>query len=56
MFEYKIEILKVKEAESEMNRLAQLGWRVIAISPNIAMGCGIIVTFERSIEGSKDSF
>lgn len=42
MYEY-----KVNEAESEMNKLAQQGWRVIAVSPNIAMGYGIIVTYER---------
>lgn len=42
MYEY-----KVNEAESEMNKLAQQGWRVIAVSPNIAKGYGIIVTYER---------
>ena len=47
MFEYKVEIYKVKEAEEEMNKLAQLGWRVVAVSPNMAMGYGIVVTFER---------
>lgn len=47
MYEYKVETYKVNEAESEMNKLAQQGWRVIAVSPNIAMGYGIIVTYER---------
>lgn len=37
MFEYKV----------EMNRLAQEGWRVIAVTPNQAMGYGIVVTYER---------
>ncbi len=50
MFEYKVEIYKVKEAESEMNKLAQSGWRVIAVSPDIAMGFGVVVTFEREIK------
>lgn len=50
MFEYKVEIYKVKEAEAEMNKLAKQGWRVIAVSPNMAMGYGIIVTFEREID------
>ena len=45
MYEYKVETYKVKEAESKMNQLAQQGWRVIAI----AMGYGMIVTFERAI-------
>ena len=50
MFEYKVEVYKVKEAEREMNKLAQAGWRVIAVSPNMAMGYGIVVTFERQIK------
>ncbi len=49
MYEYKVETYKVNEAASEMNKLAQHGWRVIAVSPNIAMGFGIIVTYERAI-------
>ncbi len=50
MFEYKVEIYKVKEAEEQMNLLAQRDWRVIAVSPNMAMGYGIVVTFERQIK------
>lgn len=50
MLEYKVEIYKVKEAEKEMNKLAQLGWRVITVSPNMAMGYGIVVTYERQIK------
>ena len=50
MFEYKVEIFKVKDAEKEMNRLAQSGWRVVTVSPNMAMGYGIVVTFERQIK------
>ena len=53
IYEYKIEIYKVKEAENKMNELAKLGWRVVSVSPNMAMGYGIIVTFERKV---KDEF
>ncbi len=47
MYEYKVESLLVKEAEARMNELAKSGWRVVEVSPNIAMGYGIVVTFER---------
>lgn len=50
MYEYKVEYYKVNEAESEMNKLSQQGWRVIAVSPNIARGYGIIVTYERVVK------
>lgn len=47
MYEYKVEVYKIKKAEEEMNRLAAEGWRVIAVSPNVASGFGIVVTYER---------
>ena len=47
MFEYRVEIYAVREAEEKMNRLGVDGWRVITVTPNLAMGHGIIVTFER---------
>ena len=47
MFEYRVEIYAVREAEEKMNRLGADGWRVIAVTSNLAMGHGIIVTFER---------
>ena len=47
MYEYKVEILKVREAEAKMNELAKEGWRVVEITPNVAMGYGVVVTFER---------
>ncbi len=50
MYEYKVVTYKVNKAESEMNILAQQGWRVIAVSPNAAMGLGVIVTYEREIK------
>lgn len=47
MYEYKVETYKVKVAENEMNKMAMEGWRVIAVSPNEAMGFGLVVTYER---------
>ena len=47
MFEYKVEVYAVRQAEAEMNRMAADGWRVVAVSPNIAMSHGLVVTFER---------
>lgn len=47
MYEYKIEKSKVDEAESVMNEYAKDGWRVVTVSPNIARGYGVIITFER---------
>lgn len=46
-YEYKVIKTKVNDAEEEMNRLAKDGWRVVAVSPNVAMGYGLVVTFER---------
>ena len=47
MFEYRVEIYAVREAEEHMSRLGADGWKVIAVTPNLAMGHGIVVTFER---------
>ena len=47
MFEYRVEVYAVRQAEAEMNRMAADGWRVVAVSPNIAVSHGLIVTFER---------
>ena len=47
MFEYRFEVYAVRQAEAEMNRMAADGWRVVAVSPNIAMSHGLVVTFER---------
>lgn len=49
MFEYKVEVYKIKNAADEMNHLAAEGWRVIAVSPNVASGFGVVVTFERKL-------
>ena len=47
MYEYKVETYPVKAAAAEMNRLAAEGWRVLAVTPNQAMGFGLVVTYER---------
>jgi len=47
MFEYKVVVMSVKNADDEMNALANEGWRVIAVTPNNAVGHGLVVTFER---------
>ena len=47
MYEYRVEIYAVRSAEAEMNRMAADGWRVISVSPNIAVSHGIVVIFER---------
>lgn len=49
MYEYKVETYIVKDAEKGMNELARDGWRVVAVSPNQAMGFGLVVTYERKI-------
>lgn len=50
MYEYKVETYKVKYAEKEMNELAKEGWRVVAVTPNEAMGFGVVVTYERKMD------
>ena len=47
MYEYKVETYKVKAAETAMNALAAQGWRVISVTPNQAVGFGVVVTYER---------
>ncbi|MDY6045703.1 MAG: DUF4177 domain-containing protein [Anaerobutyricum sp.] len=47
MYEYRVETYKVKEAEAAMNQLAKEGWRVIQVSPNMGVGYGVVVTYER---------
>lgn len=49
MFEYKVEKYRVRDAEEAINKLAQLGWKVFSVMPDIAAGYGIIVVFERKI-------
>lgn len=48
MFEYKVEIVKAKDAEELMNKYAKEGWRVIAVSTYMTMTqYNLAVTFER---------
>ena len=49
MYEYKVLNLGVKECEEIFNQLAKDGWRLVTMSPNIAMGMGVIATMERKI-------
>ncbi len=48
--EYKVIVLSVREMEEVFNKMSKDGWRVVATSPNIAMGHGVICTLERDIE------
>ena len=47
MFEYKVKTYMVKDAEKDMNILALEGWRVVSVTPNVGVGYGIVVTYER---------
>ena len=49
MFEYRVENYSVKSAAREMNALAQEGWRVISVIPNMTKGYGLNVTSERKV-------
>lgn len=53
MFEYKVIKSSINSAEEEMNRYAKQGWRVIEVSPNVAMGMGIVITLEREKKEDK---
>ena len=46
MFEYRVKKCAVRNAETEMNRMAADGWRVISVCYNYCTG-GVIVTYER---------
>lgn len=51
MYEYKVENIKLRDAENEMNKLAKEGWRVVSVTANTDMTWDkdrIIVVFERS--------
>lgn len=52
MYEYKVEVYRVKDAEKEMNVLAGAGWRVISVTSNECLQWmakdTIVVTYERS--------
>ena len=47
MCEYKVIKVRVDLAEEEMNKYAKEGWRVINVSPNIAMGYGLVIILEK---------
>lgn len=51
MYEYKVEIYKIKEAENEMNAMARQGWRVVAVTycPEATWAKDkVVVTFEKN--------
>ena len=50
MYEYKVEIYKVREAENAMNAMAKQGWRVVAVTYCTAAAWAkdtVVVTLER---------
>lgn len=49
-YEYKVIKVKVNDAEDLMNQMSKDGWRVVSTSPNLAMGYGIIITFEKEVK------
>lgn len=51
MYEYKVLTMGVKEMEKTLNKCAKEGWRLATVSPNMAMGMGVVVTLERKLEG-----
>ena len=50
MYEYKVIKVVVKNSEKEMNELAKQGCRVVAVSPDIARGMGLVITLEKEKE------
>ena len=52
MYEYKVEVYRVKDAEKEMNSLAKQGWRVISVTACSTLQWTakdtIVVTYERN--------
>ena len=52
MFEYKVDIYKVKYAEDAMNTYAREGWRVIAVAPDHITGF-VDVFFEREVTSEQ---
>lgn len=51
MYEYKVEVYRVKDAEEEMNALAGEEWRVISVTSNESIQWvakdTVVVTYER---------
>ncbi|MBP5726016.1 MAG: hypothetical protein J6Y48_02960 [Clostridia bacterium] len=47
MPEYRVRTCSTRKAEEDMNHMAADGWRVIAVTANVAMG-GVIITYERN--------
>ena len=47
MYEYKVDIYKIKYAQDAMNAYAKEGWRVISVSPDDHHSGFLDVVFER---------
>ena len=47
MYEYKVIKTGFANAEEEVNALAKQGYRVVEVSPNIAVGHGFFVFLEK---------
>ena len=54
MYEYKVDIYKVKYAQDAMNTYARDGWRVIAVAPDHITGF-VDVFFERELGSGQDA-
>lgn len=50
MYEYKFLTLNIKVCEKTLNELAQKGWRLVTVMPNIAKGYEVFATLERKVE------
>ena len=48
MYEYKVIKTRVNDAEEEINSLAKQGYKVVSVTPNIAVGHGVVVFLERN--------
>ena len=47
MYEYRYIRYQSGKVEDGMNQMAASGWRVVCVTPDIAMGSGVWVTYER---------
>ena len=47
MYDDKVLSMGVNEMEKTLNQCAKEGWRLATVSPNMAMGMGVVVTLER---------
>lgn len=55
MYQYKVDIYKVKYAEDAMNAFAKEGWRVIAVTPDHQTGFVDVFYERKAKEETKDT-